>query len=390
MRWVTLLLASLLAYAVASDTIKPLFETDAITAYDRWLWDHRNEYPGFRMIRAQAGLELTPSGWTRLYAVSFTDSGTVRKRYVYPDSLDLRNVALQMFCVSVAEDGDRFAVRRWLGPNAGTTAYDRLGRKLFDSGRDVFPRFGLWFRDIGESESTQVLNDRGLVIGVLPGASIRTASSSGDTLFVATSRAGTIVFDRNAKVHWRDDIPRSGPYVPTISSDGREVRIAARDSVVLHDLTTGITTAKAVDSAMKPRQRPDLIAWSSDGRRVAMYRIDSEVPDSATLWIVTRDGTLASPATRLAASYTERLFWMGDTAVLVASPYVPDRRQWPIGPRFEQGPCKVTTITLSGKTQELTVTGHFGELGGWYQQGRHLAYLDTQLHYFAVFLVPAQ
>ena len=387
MRPCVFLLVSLLSLGRAQDTIKPLFETDAVTAYDRWLWDHRNEYPGFRMIRAQAGLELTLSGWTRLHAVSFTDSGTVRKRYVYADSLDLRNVALQMPCVSVDEDGDRFAVRRWLGSSEGTTAYDRLGRKLFDSGREVFPRFGLWFSDIWTSESTQVLNDRGLVIGVLPGVSISSASSSGDTLFVATSRAGAIVFDRKARVRWRDGVPR-GPYVATISADGRAVRIAARDSVVLHDLITGVTTVKAVDSAMEQSKRPDPIAWSSDGRRVAMYSIDSEVPDSATLWIVTRDGTLAIPARRLAASYTERLFWMGDTVVLVASPYVPDRRKRPTGPRFEQGPCKVTTVTLSGETQESTVTGHFGELGGWYQQGRHLAYLDTQLHYFAVFLVP--
>jgi hypothetical protein len=388
MRQAVLLVVSLFVHAAASDTIKPLFETDSVTTYDRWLWQHRNEYPRFRPFRARTGTEQSPSGWKRSYVISFTDSGTVQARYVYPDSWDDRGrVQQQMIRIVIAEDGDRLAVRRWYAPTAGSTAYDGSGRKLFDSDRELVPRFGLWFRDTRMSESTQVLNDSGLVIGVLPGASIRGASSSGDTLFVAPSRAGTIAFDRAARILWRDNVARAAPHVATISPDGREVAIAARDSVVLHDLVTGRTTVNGVDSATAARQGLQLIVWSNDGSKIAMYHADSDVPDSATLSILTRDGTLARPARRLARYYTERLFWMGDTVVLVASPYVPDMRKWTHDKPLQSGPCKVTAVTLSGKTHEWTVPGRFGQLGHWYQQGRQLGYVGSHI---AVFQVPVQ
>jgi hypothetical protein len=291
--------------------------------------------------------------------------------------------------ITVDEDGDRFAVCQWLGPNAGTIAYDRSGRRLFESGsRVLYPRFGLWFRNVYRSESTQVLNDSGRVIGVLP--VIGSLKSSGDTLFLAQSHAGTIVFDRRARILWRDGVLRPGPCLATISSDGREVDIASWDSVIVHDLMSGKTTAKAVDSSTGPRRGLDGIAWSGDGRRVSMYRRDVDVPDSATLWGVNRDGRLASPARRLAASYTEHLFWMGDTVVLVASPYDPNMRKRMHDKPLGRGSCKVTAVALSGKTQEWTVPGLFGQLGGWHQQGRTLAYIDTELSYYAVFQVPVK
>jgi hypothetical protein len=388
MRQVILLITSLSVCAAASDTIKSLFESRSIPEYDRWLWHNRSDYPGLRPIRAQVGVEQSPSGWGRLYAVSYTDSGTVCNRHVYPDSWNLRSV-VQMSPITIKEDGDRFAVRRWMGPAARITAYDRMGRKLFDSALGVVPGFGLWFRAVRGAESTQVLNDSGSVIGVLPSLSIGNMGSSGDTLFVAPSRAGTIVFDRKARVRWQDGVSRAGPYVATISSGGREVAVAARDSVVLRDMVSGMTTVRAVDSAVG-RQRLDLIAWSSDCRRIAMYRRDNEVPDSATLWTVACDGTLVGPAQRLAASYTERMFWMGDTVVLVASPHVPDMRKRMHDKPLQRGSCKVTAVVPSGKIQEWTVTGLFGRLGGWFQQGRNLAYVDTQLSYFAAFQVPMQ
>ena len=209
MRYITLLLVTILAYAAASDTIRPLFETSSIAEYDRWLWQHRSEYPGFRPVRALVGAERSASGWAVPTAVCLTDSGTTLTRYVYPDSWDRTADIQQVTRVSVTEDVGGFVVHR-RGSTVGSTAYDQHGRKLFDG--DVYPRFNLWFRDFSgkdtlagrkpclegakESDSTQVLNERGEVVGVLPRVSMSTATASEDTLLAAVTASGTIVFVR--------------------------------------------------------------------------------------------------------------------------------------------------------------------------------------------------
>lgn len=389
MRPLVLLIVSLWSLGVAQDTIKPLFETRSIADYDRWLWQHREEYPGFRRVRAQASEELTLSGWVHAVVTWFSDSGTTDKRYVFPDSLSFSKMAaVQMDLITVAEDSGRLAVRRWFGPNAGTTTYDRFGRKLFNSALEVTPNLGFWWTDISDHESTQITNDSGRVVCVLPEVTGRIISS-GDTLFVAPTRAGVVVFGGLALgILWRDGVQRDWPCAVTISSDGRKVAIAAWDSIIVHDLVTRRTAAKAVQSATGTRRGLDGIAWSGDGSRIAMYRRDIEVPDSATLWEVNRDGRLASPARRLAATYSEHLFWLGDTVVLVSSPYYPDMRGRPQDMPLSRGPCKATAVAPSGKTMEWIVPGLFGQLGVWHQQGRILAYIDTELSYYAVFQMP--
>jgi hypothetical protein len=391
MRPVVLLALSLFACAAAGGSITPLFETDTITAYDRWLWQHRNEYPTFRPVRARAGEERGSSGWTHPTAVFFTDSGTVLVRYVYPDSWDERGIVRQqMSYVNVTEDGDHLVVYHRGDRTAGSTAYDRSGRRLFDSEDGVIPRFNRWFRDSGPSESTQVLNDSGKVIGVLPRVNTWTASSSGDTLFAASSRNGAAVFDREARILWKDSPFRAAPHRVAISPDGWRVAIVTRDSVGMHDLATGRTRILGIDSATAAHYYLCSAAWSDDSRRIAVYRVDRDVPDSALLWVLTRDGEEDAPARKLATNYAQNLFWMGDTVVLVASPFLPNPQEWIHDKPYQRGACRVIAVTLRGNMQTWAVPGRFGQLGAWYQQGRHLVYVDRGFGYAAVFQVPVQ
>jgi hypothetical protein len=227
-------------------------------------------------------------------------------------------------------------------------------------------------------------------MAVLPRVSIQAASSSGDTLIAAVSDGGTLVFDRGAHVRWRDSMFGTASRIAAISPDGRKVAVVTRDSVGLHDLVTGRSKVLGIHSATAARYRTNYVVWSNDGRRFAVYRVDWDVPDSALLWVFTRDGKAAAQPRRLEANYGENLFWMGDTVVLVASPYLPDLRKWIHQKPWSVGPCKVTAVTLRGHLQTWMVQGRFGGDDVWYQQGRHLVCVDKSRGYAAVFQVPVQ
>lgn len=399
MRPVVILVLSLFACAAASGSIKPLYETDSITAYDRWLWQHRNEYPGFRPVRVRVGEERSGSGWTRLTAVFLTDSGTELVRHVYPDSWQGIRME-QVSNINVKEVGDYSVVYR----RGVSTAYDRLGRKLFDGG--VYPRFNLWFRNIKASdtvaeprpwlghaqpsESTQVLDDEGKVIGVLPRVSTWTATGSGDTLFAAVSYGGTVVFDRTARVRWRDSLFGIASRIAAISPDGRTVAVVTRESVGLHDLVTGKNKVLGLDSAAVPRYRARSVVWSNDSRRIVVWRDDRGVPDSALLSVIARNGEPTAPSRKLETDYAQNLFWMGDTVVMVASPFLPNPKKWMSDKPYHTGPCRVIAVTSRSGIQTWTVPGRFGQLGVWYLQGRSFAYVDRDRGYYAVFQVPVK
>jgi hypothetical protein len=120
-----------------------------------------------------------------------------------------------------------------------------------------------------------------------------------------------------------------------------------------------------------------------------VYRADWNVLDTALLWTFTSDGKGATQPRRLEANCGERLFWMGDTVVLVASPYFSDLR-WTGGKHPPTGPCRVTAVTLRGGLQTWMVKGNFEWDGVWYQQGRRFAYVDRYRGYAAMFRVPMQ
>ena len=402
MRQVVLVVAALLAYAAASDTIKPLFETSSIAEYDRWLWQHRSEYPRFRPVRALVDEEHSGSGWTRLTSAFLTDSGTELVRHVYPDSWQGIRIQ-QVSNINVTENGDYSAVYHRGAHAAGSTAYDRLGRKLFDSKRGIVPRFNLWFRDIetgdtiagphhlpghtAETESTQVLNDSGEVIGVLPRLSV--ANSSGDTLIAAVFHSGTVVFDRDARVRWRDSMFGAAPRVAAISPDGRRVAVVTRDSVGLHDMMTGRDKKFGLCPGTATRYRTNRVVWSEDSRRFAVYRADWDVVDTALLWTFTSAGRGAARPRRLETNCGDRPFWMGDTVVLIASPHFTNLR-WTANKQPTPGPCKVTVVTLRGRLQTWFVKGSFEWDNIWYQQGRRFAYVDKSGGHATVLEVPVK
>jgi hypothetical protein len=120
-----------------------------------------------------------------------------------------------------------------------------------------------------------------------------------------------------------------------------------------------------------------------------VYRADWNVLDTALLWTFTSDGKGATQPRRLEANCGVRLFWMGDTVVLVASPYFSDLR-WTGGKHPPTGPCRVTAVTLRGGLQTWMVKGNFEWDGVWYQQGRRFAYVDRYRGYAAMFRVPMQ
>lgn len=382
-----LLISFLIGAAPADGRINPLFETDSIAAYNRWLWQHRSEYPAFRPTRAHATVITGSSGWTRPAVTFLTDSGTVLSRYVFPDSWDDRRmVQRQVSDCHATEDGDYVAVYLRGSSAARYTAFDRFGRKLFESKYEVFPRFNRWFRDTEGPESTQVLDDSGKVVGVLPRAYARTANSSGDTLFAVLTARGAMVFDSRMRVVWQSR-PLGAPRAAAISPDGWKIAIVTRDSVGVHDLATGRAKGQGMDPPTAARYGQFSVAWSDDGRLLAVYRSENAVPDSGLLWILTRDGAWAAPARRLETNYARSLFWMGDTVVLAASPYLPNTRERIRGKPLQTGPCRVIAATLSGKIRSWIVPGRFGEHGRWHQQGRRLGYVGFHT---AVFQVPVQ
>ena len=410
MRQVILLVLSFVACAAASDTIKPLFETRSIPEYNRWLLQHRDEYPWFRFVRTEYDF--------------LTDSVAIPPRNIHRDSslllsgelgglqVQFRDLptsplselgGLQVGFRDFIEDGDHCVVYRRNGRSVTSTVYDRHGRKLFETSGYIQHRFDLWFRDtaardsvLGQqpwprhsqtAESTQVLNAEGEVVGVLPWLSIQGASSSGDTLIAAVSQSGTVVFDRRAGIRWRDSMFGAAARVAAISPDGRRVAVVTRDSVGLHDLVTGRNKTLGIRPGTVTRFRTSNVVWSDDSRHFAVYRADWNVLDTSLLWTFTRDGIGAAQPRRLKANCDGKLFWMGDTVVLIESPCFSDLR-WTSDKCPPAGPCRVTTETVRGVLQIWMVEGDFGWEDVWYRQGRRFASVDRSRGYAAVFEVP--
>jgi hypothetical protein len=410
MKWVILSVAILAAFAAASDTIMPLFEARSVAEYNQWLEQHRDEYPNFRPVLTKDDF-LTDSvafPSRNIHRDSSTSPlGEFRLRFgdlpVVPLS-ELGGLQQGQSC-SFVEDGDHCLVYRRNGRAVTSTAYDRYGRKLFETCGHIQHRFNLWFRDTTTkdsllepqpwprrsqaAESTQVIDDKGNVIGVLPRISIQGASSSGDTLIAAGSHDGTAVFDHKARVRWRDSMFGAAPRVAVISPDGRKVAVITRDSVGLHDLLTGRNKTWGVHPGTATRYRTNRVAWSGDGRRFAVYRADWHIPDTALLWTFTSGGKGAARPRRLKANCGDRPFWSGDTVLLIASPYFTDQR-WTANKQPPAGPCRVTAVTLRGGVRTWFVKGSFEWDDVWYQQGRSFAYVDRSRGYAAVFEVPIQ
>jgi hypothetical protein len=386
-----LLISILVGVAPVDGSITPLFETDSITAYNRWLWQHRSEYPAFRPTRAQATVITGSSGWTRPVVTFWTDSGTVLSRYAFPDSWDDRRmVQRQAFDCYAVEDGDYLSVYHRGSSTAKYTAFDRFGRKLFDSRRNIIRRFGRWFSSWGPRDSIEMLDDSGDVIGALPSVSIGSASSLGDTLIAASSGRTITVFDHNARIVWQGS-PFGGAFQSgVISPDERRVAIVAEESLGIQDLATGNAKVLRLDRVTAAYGASGFIAWSEDSRRFALYRINSEVPDSAMLWVFTRDGKMAGKPRTLETNYARHMFWMGDTVVLVAAPFLPSPREWMYDKPYQNGPCKVIAVPPRGKTQTWIVPGRFGQYQEWQRQGRQLAYVERSNGHAVVFRVPAK
>ncbi|MCX6843494.1 MAG: hypothetical protein NTX53_14570 [candidate division WOR-3 bacterium] len=393
MRPIILFVISLFVSAVASDTIKPLFETDSVAAYNRWLEEHRDQYPRFRPVLTKADLSTdSAAGPTR----------QMRRDAVVPLS---ELVGLQVGFRDFFEDGDHCVVYHRDGRAVTSTAYDRYGRKLFETSGYIQHRFNLWFKDTTAqdsvpeqqpwrrhdqmAESTEVLNDEGEVVGVLPGLSIQGASSHGDTLIVAVSRSGTVVFDRRARIRWRDSMFGTAARVAAISPDGRRVAVVTQDSVGLHDLLIGRNKTLGIRPGTATRFRANKVVWSDDSRHFAVYRADGHVLDTALLWTFTSDGEGAVKPRRLKANCDGRPFWMGDTVVLIESPYYTDLH-WTANKQPPAGPCRVTAVPRRGRVQTWMVKGRFGEGSNWFQQGRYLASVNKSGGDVVVFQVPVK
>jgi hypothetical protein len=386
---VTLLVAAL-ALAAARDAIKPFFEAGSIAEYNRWLAEHRDAYPDLRPVGTHPGL--------------FTDSGAVLPSKVLEYQRESEHfVAPQTPYVRFVSDTDHCVVHYGYGPDAATAAYDRHGRKLFERPGYVQHRFNMWFAATrgsvaskrvlhpelpAEPESTGVLGDNGEVIGVLPGAVVWLATSSGDTLVAAASDGGALVFDREARIRWQDSVLGGATGLVAISPDAHKVAAVARDSLVVHDMTNGADRVLRIPSATLAGRRTNLLVWSRDSRRFALYRADSYGPGAAMLWSFTSDGKAATKPRRLDANYGEQLFWMGDTVVLATTPYVDSVEERLRGKHSFAGQVRITAVPLRGRVQKWMVDGRFREGSQWSAQGRCLACVAD--YYAAVFEVPTK
>jgi hypothetical protein len=392
MRPIILMVLSLFACAAASDTIQPLYETSSTSGYNQWLLQHRTEYPEFRQVLTQADF--------------FNDSGATLPSQVLEYGEKMKDlVGLQTPMERYLIEREHCIVSYGQGQVVTSTAYDLHRHRLFERTGQIYPRFNLWFRDTEDStaawrhfhpeipsppESTEVLDDEGKIVGVLPRVPMRLATSSGDTLIAVVSQNGTLVLDREARVRWQDGMFGTAPRVAAVSPDGQKVAVVVRDSVGIHDLVTGTNRVLGIPSSTVMGHRYHFVVWSSDSRHFAMYRADSYGPGSAMLWVFTRDGRSAAKPRKLDANYGEQLFWMGDTVVLATTPYVDSLQERLRDKHWFVGPSRVTAVPLRGRGQTWIVKGRFGEGSDWFQQGRCLASVCKSVGDAVVFQVPVK
>ncbi len=352
--------------------IRVVLDASSPAEYNRWVWQHRTECPGFQHVY------ITCDSWMRrgkfeLPAVSFwTDSGPILVHRILPDSqLAPPPVVAMGPILDISANTDQLTVRSGRDSFA---MYNRYGTRLFtDPSRPQGLMSGRWMTHIAYPFKSLLVDDRGKVLGTVSPSGIPRVLHADDSALVVQDIDGTVVlFDRDGRALWRSRKLGS----PTEFAVGRRTHAIAAstdDSLLVFSPPRRKITALPHDGEWKHFGSPSM-TWSDDGKLLAVYQRSQTAWDSGRVFVVDAKGKLVRPAHKMQLYNVRSLMWMGDTLVLPALNVDFSHTDPRISYEKTADSCVVSFLPPKGGLERLTIRDKFRIYGRWAMSGRHLAY----------------
>jgi hypothetical protein len=257
--------------------------------------------------------------------------------------------------------------------NMDFAMYDRFARRLFtDPSRPEGLTLGRWTRFTFHPPGMVLLNDSGKALSNISSSEAGALYTSDSVC--ALSADGAIVFiDRDGRVLWRSR-KINAHCIVAAAPNGGPVAAATSDSLMICIPPGTKTVVLPHDKEWSLFDRPTM-AWSADGKLLAVYQSSKTAWDSGRVFVVNTEGRLVRPIRRMKLYNVRSLLWMGDTLVFPALNVDVSHRD----PRFNYSVSAdsyvISFLPPRGNVSRGTIHGKFRLYGRWTASGRHLAYM---------------
>jgi hypothetical protein len=363
--------------------LKVVLDTNSPAEYNRWLWQHRTECPGFKHVY------ITEDSWVRRGrferpVISFwTDSGPLLMHCILPDS---QRAPSPMEQTGPILDISRNLDQLILPSGGGDFAvYNRFGTRLFtDPHRPEGLMAGRWMTFTPYPFREVLLDDNGKVLSTISLSGIPNVLYADDSVFAIQDNDGTVVlFDRDGHELWRSRKLGSRSAF-AVGSGGRAVAASTGDSLMIFNPPGATSLTLPHDKEWRLFGNPTM-AWSADGKRLAICQGSQTAWDSGRVFVVNTRGQLVRPARKMRLYNVRSLLWMGDTLVLPAVNVDFSHTDPRISYARTIDSCVVSFLRPGCRVERGTIQGKFKIYGPWAASGRYLAYAVDRHYLIAEF-----
>jgi hypothetical protein len=348
-----------------------LLDTTAPGAYNRWVWEHRTDCPGFKHVY------ITEDGWAgcrkfwRPLVTFWTDSGPFLMHCILSDSQAEPGPQCAPI-LDISRNTDQLTV---LSGTSNCAVYNRFGMRLFtDPSRPLGLMSGRWVTYTSYPHKSLLVDDKGKVLNTLSSSVMERALYVDDSTFAMHSIDSTVVlFDRDGRVRWKSRRLRSHP-VFAVGPKGRAVAVSTDDSLMIFSPPAPRAVTLPHDAEWGLFAQPTM-AWSADSRLLALYQSSRTAWDSGRVSVLNTEGRSVRPVRKIRLYNVRSVLWMGDTLVLPALNIDRYRADSPFSFLAPADSCLVSFLLPSGDVSRGTFHGKFLSYGTWTASGGHLAYV---------------
>jgi hypothetical protein len=372
MRRSALLLFCVCALGSAKDIhMRVVVDANSPADYNRWVWQHRAECSGFKHVYITEDNWVSRGKFWRPVVSFWTDSGPFLMHCILSDSqvepgpqmAPILDISRNTDQLTVLSGRDNFAV------------YNRFGTRLFtDPSRPLGLTSGRWVTYTSYPRKSFLVDDKGKVLSTLSSSVIAGALYAVDSTFAMHNSDSTVMlFDRDGRLLWKSRKLRSHP-VFKVGPKGCAVAASTDDSLIIFSPPRAKAVALPHDTEWKRFGNPTM-AWSDDGKLLAVYQWSQTSWDSGRVFVLNTYGRIVRPAREMRFYNVRSLLWMGDTLALPALNIDRYRADSPLSFRAPADSCVVSFLLPGGDVGRGTIHAKFLPYGTWAASGGHLAYV---------------
>ena len=372
MRRSTLLLCCVCALGSAKDIhMRVVVDANSPADYNRWVWQHRAECPGFKHVYITEDNWVSRGKFWRPLVTFWTDSGPFLMHCILSDSQAEPGPQCAPI-LDISRNTDQLTV---LAGTSNCAVYNRFGMRLFtDPSRPLGLMSGRWVTYASDPRKSFLVDDRGKVLSTLSSLVIAGALYADDSTFAMRSSDSTVMlFDRDGRLLWKSRKLRSHP-VFAVGPKGCAVAASTDDSLIIFSPPKAKAVALTHDREWKRFGNPTM-AWSDDGKWLAVYQWSQTSWDSGRVSVLNAEGRAVRPVRKMRLYNVRSVLWMGDTLVLPALNIDRYRADSPFSFLAPADSCVVSFLLPSGDMSRGTFHGKFLSYGTWAASGGFLAYV---------------